>query len=385
MTDHDLFNLAAKAALRGMGDVEPNPMVGAVISREGVVLGIGHHRRFGGLHAEREAIANARARGHDVRGATIHVTLEPCSHFGRQPPCVDAILEAGLARVVMAQHDPHTVSAGGAARLRSHGVQVDVVPHTFSIALSGAFLRRIAPEAGRAGLPWVIAKWAQTHDGRLETEPGEGRWISCAASRRRVHRLRSMVDAVVTGAGTVLADDPMLTARDVARVRRPAKRVVLDSQLRTHETSALVRTAHDVSTIVITTHDTLNTPQGRARRMELQESGVSVEGVPADAHARPDARAALALLASQHACVVVMIESGSTLLATLFEADLIDQALVHIAPKKTGETTAQHVMQGYEVLAFPHARHLQVIRQHRIGVDTEVLLGRVSSSNQIRS
>lgn len=379
MTDHEIFNLAAKAALRGMGDVEPNPMVGAVITRDGVVLGIGHHRRFGGLHAERDAIANARARGHDPRGATIHVTLEPCSHFGRQPPCVDAILEAGFARVVMAQHDPHAVSAGGAARLRSHGVRVDVVPHAFSIALAGAFLRRIAPEPDRAGLPWVIAKWAQTLDGCTATRSGDSRWISCPSSRRRVHRLRACVDAIMTGRDTVLADDPMLTARDVARVRRPAKRVVLDSQLRTHASSALVRTAHDVPTIIITTQRTLAAPQGRARRMELQEHGVIIEGVPADAHARPDARAALSLLAAQHGCTVVMIESGPTLLGALFEADLIDQALVHIAPLVIGDQAARRAVEGREVLTLQAARHLRLLRQHRVGADIEVLLGRASA------
>jgi diaminohydroxyphosphoribosylaminopyrimidine deaminase/5-amino-6-(5-phosphoribosylamino)uracil reductase len=363
MTDHELFNLAAKAALRGMGDVEPNPMVGAVISRDGVVLGIGHHRRFGGLHAEREAIANARARGHDLRGATIHVTLEPCAHFGRQPPCVDAILEAGFARVVMAQHDPHTVSAGGAARLRSHGVQVDLVSHEFSIGLADAFLRRVAPSAEKAGLPWVIAKWAQWQDGRMTSGPGDPRWISCAASRRRVHRLRAVVEAVVTGVGTVIADDPMLTARDVARVRRPAKRVVLDTHLRTPLTSKVTQSASEVMTIVITTDQTLRVPQGQARRFELEDRGVVVRSVKSDAAGRPDVRAALPLLAGEFACVNVMLECGQELLTSSFAASVVDQALVHIAP---GEGPMQ----------LAAGRDLRILRDHRVGVDRELLLGR---------
>lgn len=362
MTDHELMTLAARAALRGMGDVEPNPMVGAVISRDGAVLGIGHHRRFGGLHAEREAIANARARGHDVRGATIHVTLEPCSHFGKQPPCVDAVLEAGLARVVMARRDLHAVSRGGAERLRAQGVQVDEVRHALASAVSDSFMRRVAPLAEKAGLPWVIAKWAQWHDGRLTSRPGEPRWISNAASRRRVHRLRAMVDAVVTGVGTVIADDPMLTARDVARVRRLAKRVVLDSHLRTPLVSRLVQTAQDVMTMVITTEETLHTPQGQARRLELEDRGVVVHAVKAGPDGRPDVKAAIVLLVREYSCMNVMLECGQELLAGCFAADVVDQAVVHIAP---GEGR-MHLAAGRDMI---------VRREHRVGVDVELLLG----------
>lgn len=366
MTDYELLNLAAKAALRGMGDVEPNPMVGAVISRDGVVLGIGHHRRFGGLHAEREAIANARSRGHDLRGATIHVTLEPCSHFGKQPPCVDAVLEAQCARVVMARRDPHELSGGGAERLRAQGVRVDEVPHALAGAVSEPFVRRVAPSVERSGLPWVIAKWAQWLDGRMTSGPGEPRWISCSASRRRVHRLRSVVDAVVTGVGTVIADDPMLTARDVARVRRLAKRVVLDSHLRTPVISKLVQTAHEAMTIVLTTEKTLRSPQGQARRFELEDRGVVVHAVNSDSQERPDVKAALKLLVCEYSCMNVMLECGQELLRSSFAADVVDQALVHIAP---GE--------GPMNLAAGH--DFRELRDHFVGVDRELLLRRVQA------
>jgi diaminohydroxyphosphoribosylaminopyrimidine deaminase/5-amino-6-(5-phosphoribosylamino)uracil reductase len=376
MNDQELLTLAARAALRGMGDVEPNPMVGAVISRDGVVLGIGHHRQFGGLHAEREAIANARARGHDLRGATIHVTLEPCSHFGKQPPCVDAVLEAGLSRVVMARRDPHVLSGGGAERLRARGVRVEEVPHELAMAMSAAFVQRVAPQPGRGGLPWVIGKWAQTFDGRLTTREGEPRWISCAASRKRVHRLRSMVDAIVTGIGTVLADDPLLTARDVARVRRRARRVVLDGQLRTPLASQVVQTAQEWPTIVITSHGVLGSPQGQARRMELEDRGVVVHGVDADRHDRPDARQALGLLAAEYACTTVIIESGEILLGALFDMELIDQALVHIAPMAMRDDRDSAIRHGHIAPTLAMARDFQVLRHHHSGVDIEMLLGR---------
>jgi diaminohydroxyphosphoribosylaminopyrimidine deaminase/5-amino-6-(5-phosphoribosylamino)uracil reductase len=376
MNDHELLTLAARAALRGMGDVEPNPMVGAVISRDGVVLGIGHHRQFGGLHAEREAIANARACGHDLRGATIHVTLEPCSHFGKQPPCVDAVLQAGFSRVVMARRDPNAVSSGGAEKLRARGVQVEEVPHELAMAMSAAFVQRVAPQPGRNGLPWVIGKWAQTFDGRLTTREGEPRWISCAASRKRVHRLRSMVDAIVTGIGTVLADDPLLTARDVARVRRRARRVVLDGQLRTPIASRVVQTAQEWPTVVITSRDVLGSPQGQARRFELEDRGVVVHGVDADRHGRPGARQALALLAAEYSCTTVMVESGEILLGELFEMDLIDQALVHIAPEAMRDDQDRAMRRGQDAPTLAMARHFHLLRQHRIGTDIEMLLGR---------
>lgn len=376
MNDDELLNLAAKAALRGLGDVEPNPMVGAVISRDGVVLGIGHHRRFGGLHAEREAISNARARGHDLRGATIHVTLEPCSHFGKQPPCVDAVLEAGFARVVMARCDPHAVSGGGAEKLRARGVRVDEVPHELAMAVSAPFVRRVAPKPNEIGLPWVIAKWAQTLDGRIATRQGDSKWISCAANRRRVHRLRACVDAIVTGIGTVMADDPLLTARDVARVRRRAKRIVLDGQLRLPLHSRLAQTAQEVPTIVVTTLAVNQSPQGQARKFELEDRGVQVHAVHSDSLGRPDVREVLGWLAVEHACTTVMIESGPTLLGSLFESELIDQALVHLSPMVIGDAEARAAVEGRDVPTLAGARWMRILRQHRIGTDIEMLLGK---------
>src|ERR1041384_1914007 len=189
-----MLDLAGRLARGGAGCVEPNPMVGAVVVRDGVVMGMGHHRRYGGPHAEREALADCRSRGDDPRGATVYVTLEPCCHFGKTPPCTDALIEAGVARVVAARRDPNPASGGGAAVLERAGIGVEFCGNSPSaLAVSDPFVKRVT-----TGLPWVIAKWAQFEDGRMVTRPGEPRWISHEWARRRVHRLRGRVDAIVT-------------------------------------------------------------------------------------------------------------------------------------------------------------------------------------------
>lgn len=322
MTDRDFLDLAARAAFRAMGDVEPNPMVGAVLVKAGVVIGIGHHRRFGGPHAEREALADARARGHDPHASTAYVTLEPCSHHGKTPPCTDALIEAGVARVVAARPDPNPVSAGGARALRVAGIPCDFCGDSdLALRVGDPFVKRTTTT-----LPFVIAKWAQFHDGRIVTRPDEDRWISGPAARRRVHRLRARVDAILTGIGTVLADDPLLTARDVARVRRVARRVVLDPSLRTPSDAALVRTAGDTPTIIACTRGA-----DPARAADLRSRGVEVVEVPSNPDGL-DLHALLRRLARAHHLTTILTEAGPRLLASLFAARFVDLALIHTAP-----------------------------------------------------
>src|SRR5262245_31119451 len=214
-----MLDLAARLALLGAGRVEPNPMVGAALVHDGRVIGLGHHHRFGDLHAERAAMINCRKRGNDPRGSTLYVTLEPCRHFGKQPPCTDAIIEAGISRVIYAREDPAEVSGGGAAVLRAHGIPCDLSSLSpFATGISDPFVKRI-----RTGLPWVTAKWAQTIDGRIATRTGESKWISGELARRRVHRLRGSVDAILTGIGTADTDDQMLTARAVPTRTHPPR------------------------------------------------------------------------------------------------------------------------------------------------------------------
>ena len=376
-SDRHYLDLAARAALRGCGDVEPNPMVGAVIARDGQVLGIGHHRRFGDLHAERDAIRNAASRGMECAGATIYVTLEPCSHTGKQPPCVDAILQARIARVVMARRDPNPVSGGGLEKLHAAGVAVEICSESMlAQEISRAFVRQVAPEPGKRGLPLVTAKWAQSLDGKIATRSGESKWISNPMSRKRVHRLRSRVDAILTGIGTVVADDPLLTARNVRRIRRTAKRVVIDSMLRLSRQFQLVKTAEEVPLIVVTTKATLATEQGRGRRYELEEAGALVLAVGADMHGRVNLREGLTLLSADHGCTNVMLECGPALLGSVFDGDLIDRAVVYLAPIVIGEQEAPSVAQGEGAARLALARRFQLERVKRMHNDLELWYSR---------
>ncbi|GIK20116.1 MAG: bifunctional diaminohydroxyphosphoribosylaminopyrimidine deaminase/5-amino-6-(5-phosphoribosylamino)uracil reductase RibD [Leptolyngbya sp. PLA2] len=355
----NMLDLAARLALRAAGDVEPNPMVGAAIVRDGVVIGLGHHRRFGGLHAEREALADCRRRGHDPRGATVFVTLEPCCHHGKQPPCTDALIEAGVARVVFARPDPHETSGGGASILRAAGIACEGASDSaLAVRIGDPFVKRVT-----TGLPWVVAKWAQSHDGRLGSRPGVPRWISCEASRRRVHCLRARVDAIVTGIGTVVTDDPMLTARGV-RVHRMARRVVIDARLETPLGCALVRTAREVPTTIVTAGE----PEAATRRV-MESAGVEVTVVGGSE--RVDLLATMRLLVERYGATTVLLEAGPRLLASMLEEGLVDVVLTHTAPPNGADDAP--LMQAEACLRgmIGDAGRLALVRTKRVGVDLE--------------
>jgi diaminohydroxyphosphoribosylaminopyrimidine deaminase/5-amino-6-(5-phosphoribosylamino)uracil reductase len=207
-----LLGRAVRLAARGHGGAEPNPMVGCVIvDARGEVISEGFHRRCGGPHAEVDALA---AAGERARGATAIVTLEPCAHRGRTGPCTDALRAAGIARVLYAVADPNPLAAGGGAQLSAAGIQAELFPHDGARELVLPFVKRV-----QTGLPWISAKWAQSIDGAIALANGDSKWLSCARSRRMVHRERGRVDAILTGIGTVIADDPQLTARGVRILR----------------------------------------------------------------------------------------------------------------------------------------------------------------------
>jgi diaminohydroxyphosphoribosylaminopyrimidine deaminase/5-amino-6-(5-phosphoribosylamino)uracil reductase len=245
----DLELIAMRRALaearRGEGFVEPNPMVGAVLIRDGKILAAGYHARFGGPHAE---IAALEAAGEEAKGATLVVTLEPCCHFGKTPPCADAVIRAGVRRVVAAMRDPFPrVSGGGFDRLRASGIEVEVgLLESAARALNAPFLKRV-----HTGRPFVTAKWAMTLDGKTATASGDSRWISNARSRSLVHETRGRVDGVLVGIGTALADNPALTARPPGP--RAAARIVLDSRGRLPLGGVLVQTAGELPVIVAVT------------------------------------------------------------------------------------------------------------------------------------
>lgn len=366
-----MLDLAARVAIRAAGHAEPNPLVGAVIARGDEVLGIGHHRRFGGPHAEREALANCRANGHDPAGATCYVTLEPCRHHGKQPPCTDALIEAGIASVVFARPDPGQESGGGAAILRDAGISC-----TFAAGAERA--RAIAePFVYRAvtGLPWVIAKWAQTIDGRIATRTGESKWISGPRSRARVHRLRSRVDVILTAMGTVRADDPLLTARGPRPPRRVARRVVIDPELDLSPESQLARTACDYPTAVACAKDLAVSDIAAARVERLESLGVQILGVPeSKTHpGRLNLDMLLRAIAETYDAQHVMIEAGAGLLGALFEENLVCESHVYVAPMLFADEHATSAAVGRVTERLADGRRFRLCRARAIGDDVELI------------
>lgn len=355
--DAAMMNRAIALARRGEGRVEPNPMVGCVIARGTTVMGEGYHRRFGGAHAEVAALAACRAA---PRGATLYVTLEPCTHVGKTPPCVDAILRAGLARVVVGVRDPNPqVNGRGIRRLRRAGVLVDVgIAEPGACAALAPFLTRQCRHR-----PYVIAKWAQTLDGKLATRTGDSQWISGEASRRLVHRLRARVDAVIVGSGTALRDDPQLTARGVP-LRRTAARVVVDGRLRLRRSSRLVRTAPTPPVIVLTTRE-----RAQSRKAgQLRALGVTVTGI-GSRQGRLSPRACLRALTA-HDMTNVLLEGGPTLLGAFFRADLVDEAWVFTAPFLLGDEGAPQTLFDPKARRMRDARRPEVIAVRHLEGDT---------------
>jgi diaminohydroxyphosphoribosylaminopyrimidine deaminase/5-amino-6-(5-phosphoribosylamino)uracil reductase len=328
--DEAAMRRALELAARGRGFVEPNPQVGAVVVRDGEIVGEGWHERFGGPHAEVVALHAAGTKAH---GATLFVTLEPCCHHGKTPPCTDAILAAGVARVVVATGDPFPAVAGrGVETLRAAGLDVE----TGLLAAEAERLTAPFRTLVARGRPWVIAKWAMSLDGRLAAAPGQDRWISSGASRALVHDLRSRVDAIAVGIATALADDPLLTARPVegsaAGPRQPL-RIVLDGQAQLPLTSKLVQTARQLPVLVAVG------PQAPGDRLvALEAAGCEIwQGGGADHAART---AALLTELGRRRLTNLLVEGGPTLLAGMFAADQIDEVWVFVAPLILGGGSA---------------------------------------------
>jgi diaminohydroxyphosphoribosylaminopyrimidine deaminase/5-amino-6-(5-phosphoribosylamino)uracil reductase len=321
LTDAAWMAHALDLAERGRGAVEPNPLVGAVVVRDGLVVGEGWHERYGEAHAEVHALV---AAGEAARGATLYVTLEPCCHQGKTPPCTDALLRAGIGRVVAAMADPFPrVSGQGAAILRAAGVVVTLgVGEAEARQLNAPYLTLLA-----TGRPYVHLKWAMTLDGKIATRTGDSKWISNESSRQLVHQLRGRMDAIIVGIGTVLADDPQLTARPPGP--RTATRIVLDSQGRLPSTSLLARTARDVPVWIATT---ATLPPERA--VALETLGCEVLRLP-DADRRPSIDALLAELGRRR-CTNVLVEGGASVLGSFLDAGVLDEVHVFLTPKIVG-------------------------------------------------
>jgi diaminohydroxyphosphoribosylaminopyrimidine deaminase/5-amino-6-(5-phosphoribosylamino)uracil reductase len=330
VTEADRVQLrrAIDLADAGRGRVSPNPLVGAVIVRDGETLGEGWHAELGGAHAEVAALADCRARGNDPAGATMYVSLEPCAHHGRQPPCTDAILAAGIVRVVIAADDPSEKASGrGPGILRDEGVEVSFAEGAEAAAarLANQPFRKHA----RTGRPLVVYKAALSVDGFTATETGDSKWISGAASRARVHRWRAESDAVAVGISTALADDPQLTARDVddPEPRQPL-RVVFDSQARLPLGSKLVTSAAEAPVLVVASGEA-----SADRLAALREAGIEV-AAPAGERA---ARVAAALdELGRRGITSLLLEGGAELAGAFLEAGEVDQLRIFYAPVLLG-------------------------------------------------
>jgi diaminohydroxyphosphoribosylaminopyrimidine deaminase / 5-amino-6-(5-phosphoribosylamino)uracil reductase len=354
--DENYMSLALQEAARGRGAVEPNPMVGAVIVHDGQVVGVGHHERFGGPHAEVMAL---RGAGDSVRGATLYVTLEPCCHFGKTPPCTDAILAAGIARVVTAIEDLFpAVDGGGHAKLRAGGLVVEVGCGAHAArGLNAAYLKRLM-----TGKPLVTAKWAMTLDGKTAVATGDSRWISSEASRAEVHKLRGTMDGIVVGIGTALSDDPLLTVRPPGP--RTPMRIVIDSQARLPIDSQLVRTAREVPVLVA-----VGGGAPRSRRDELAGYGCQI--LPFDGEASvPISRLVEEL--GRRGMTNVLVEGGGRILGSFFDADEIDAVEVYVAALIEGGDHPRSAVRGRGRDLMNHALRLRENEVSQVGGDVRI-------------
>jgi diaminohydroxyphosphoribosylaminopyrimidine deaminase / 5-amino-6-(5-phosphoribosylamino)uracil reductase len=335
--DHAYLERAIELAERGAGRVSPNPMVGAVVARDGEVLGEGWHEEYGGPHAEVNAIAACGDA--DLRGATLYVSLEPCAHHGRQPPCTDAILSAGLTRVVVASDDPSSKASGrGLGILRDDGVEVEVAGG--ELATRARLLNQAFRKHARTARPLVVFKSAMSLDGKVATQGGDSKWISSEGSRAVAHRWRASLDAVAVGIGTAIADDPQLTAR-IDGVHRQPRRVVFDSTARLPHDSKLVAEARDVPLVVVVSRAA---PRGATDALETAGADVIVatgQNEPARIVSALDQLGAL-----DPPVTSLLLEGGPHLAGSFMDAGEIDEVRLFIAPLVLGGRTARDPLEG---------------------------------------
>jgi len=347
---------ALAEAVRGRGRAEPNPLVGSVVTRDGELVGVGHHERFGGPHAEVIALASA---GSSAAGATLYVTLEPCCHHGKTPPCTEAILAAGIARVVVAMRDPFPeVSGRGLKALEAAGLAVETgCEAERARALNAPYLKRLV-----TGLPFVTAKWALTLDGKTAVRSGDSRWISSELSRGLVHELRGRMDAILVGIGTIEADDPLLTARPPGP-RCPA-RIVLDSEARLPVLSRLAQTAREAPVVVAVTDRA--TPAHRERLIRL---GCEVAAFPGQGRVP-----IVPLLEDlgRRGMTHVLVEGGGRALGSFLDEGQVDAVDVFIAPIVEGGDHDQTAARGKGFDRMQDALRLQEIEVTQVGGDVRV-------------
>ncbi len=336
MTDNDYMRLALELAVKGRGRVNPNPMVGAVIVKDGRIIGQGWHKKYGELHAERNAFADCISRGENAEGAVIYVTLEPCCHYGKTPPCTEVIIENKISRVIIGSPDPNPKVAGkGVKILREHGIEVtEGVLREECDAINTVFFHYIT-----TGMPYVIMKYAMTLDGKIAAYTGKSKWITGDAAREDVHKVRGALAAVMTGVGTVIADDPMLTCRS-AGSRNPV-RVICDTHLRTPLKSNVVNTTDTAKTIIATC------VSNKEQHTPYIEKGCEIIVVSEhDGHV--DLYALMQELGTRK-IDSVLLEGGAEINWSAINSGIVSHVKAYVAPKLFGGSAAKSPIGGMGV------------------------------------
>lgn len=336
MAEEQFMKRAIELAKQGVGWTAPNPLVGAVVVKNGRVIGEGYHRKYGELHAERNALA---ACTEDPAGATLYVTLEPCCHYGKTPPCTEIIIEKKIAKVVIGSRDPNPKVAGKGARiLREHGINVveDYMREACD-ALNPVFFHYITTKT-----PYVVLKFAMTLDGKIATRTGASKWITGEAARNHVHQLRGRYAGILAGIGTVLADDPMLNCR-IDGAHQPL-RIILDSHLRIPMGSRLVRSAKEYPLLIVCNESIRDREEGASRIQKLEEAGAKVWTLP-EKNGHPDLNVLMQRLGEEK-IDSVLIEGGGTVNEAALKAHIVHHVYAYIAPKIFGGEDAKTPVEG---------------------------------------
>lgn len=336
MAEEQFMKRAIELAKQGAGWTAPNPLVGAVVVKNGRVIGEGYHRKYGELHAERNALA---ACSEDPAGATLYVTLEPCCHYGKTPPCTEIIIEKKIAKVVIGSRDPNPKVAGKGARiLREHGIEVveDYMREACD-ALNPVFFHYITTKT-----PYVVLKFAMTLDGKIATRTGASKWITGEAARNHVHQLRGRYAGILAGIGTVLADDPMLNCR-IDGAHQPL-RIILDSHLRIPMGSRLVRSAKEYPLLIVCNESNRDREEGASRIQKLEEAGAKVWTLP-EKNGHPDLNVLMQRLGEKK-IDSVLIEGGGTVNEAALKAHIVHHVYAYIAPKIFGGEDAKTPVEG---------------------------------------
>lgn len=336
MAEEQFMKRAIELAKQGSGWTAPNPLVGAVVVKNGRVIGEGYHRKYGELHAERNALA---ACSEDPAGATLYVTLEPCCHYGKTPPCTEIIIEKKIAKVVIGSRDPNPKVAGKGARiLREHGIEVveDYMREACD-ALNPVFFHYITTKT-----PYVVLKFAMTLDGKIATRTGASKWITGEAARNHVHQLRGRYAGILAGIGTVLADDPMLNCR-IDGAHQPL-RIILDSHLRIPMGSRLVRSAKEYPLLIVCNESNRDREEGTSRIQKLEEAGAKVWTLP-EKNGHPDLNVLMQRLGEEK-IDSVLIEGGGTVNEAALKAHIVHHVYAYIAPKIFGGEDAKTPVEG---------------------------------------